>query len=108
MSYKKYNGLDKYHIRVHKTIKHPSIIVNDDGINLTCYDTTTSKKKYLSHKKSYLPLNSKLSNKNKKSYVHTKRCMDKRNRFSKPYNNSHLSIKDEKLIDKLEKRNKKK
>lgn len=108
MSYKKYNGLDKYHIRVHKSIKHPSIIVDDDGSCLSCYDTTTSRKKYLSHKKSYRPLKSKLSGKNKKSYVHIQRTIDKRNRFSKPYNNSHLVDEDIKLIDKLEKRNKKK
>ena len=108
MAFKKYKGLDKYHIRVHKTIKHPSIIVDDDGSYLSCYDTTTSRKKYLSRKKSYRPLKSKLSGKDEKSYVHIQRKIDKRNRLSKPYNNSHLVDEDIKLIDKLELRNKKK
>lgn len=108
MAFKKYNGKDKYHIRVHKTIKHPSIIVDDDGSYLSCYDTTTSRQKYLSHKKSYKPLKSKLSGKNKESFVHIQRCKDKRNRFSKPYNNSHLVDEDIELINKLELCDKKK
>lgn len=107
MSFKKYKGNDKYHIRVHKTIKHSAIIVDDDGINLYGYDTTTSEKKYKKHKNSYYPLKSKFTGKNKRSYMHKQRIADKRNRFSKPYNNAHLEKDDELYIDLLESKVKK-
>ena len=111
MPYKKYKGKDKYHIRIRKRTGHPSIITLEDGNYLIGYDTTTSYKKYRSHRPFFHKLESKLTNKNviqnKSSYVYKIRMKDKKNGFSKPYNNSHLTDKDEAYIDFLESRYKK-
>lgn len=106
MNFKKYKGKDKYHVRVHKPIKHPAIITGDDGEYLYGYDTTTSKKKINKHFGAYHKLHTSFSGKKANSFIHKKRMMDKRNRFSKPYPNSHLSKEDERYIDYLESRNK--
>lgn len=107
MSFKEYKGKDKYHVRVHKTITHPSIITEKDEKFLYGYDTTTDETKYRKRKKSYCPLESKLSGKKGTSYLCKKRFKDKKNRFSKPYPNVHLIKKDEELIDSLENKYKK-
>ena len=111
MAFKKYKGKDKYHIRVRKRTGHPSIITSEDGNYLNGYDTTTSYKKVRSHRPFYHKLESKLTKKNeienKSSYVNKTRMRDKKNGFSKPYNNSHLTPKDESYIDYLESRHKK-
>ena len=41
MTFKKYRGKDKYHIRIRKRTGHPSIITLEDGNCLLGYDTTT-------------------------------------------------------------------
>ena len=111
MAFKRYKGSDKYHIRVRKRTGHPSIITSEDGNYLLGYDTTTSYKKYRSHRRYYHKLESKLTKKNeienKDSYVYKTRMRGKKNGFSKPYNNSHLTPNDVSYIDFLESRYKK-
>lgn len=105
MAYKPYKGKDKYHIRVHKRIRHPAIIVGEDNTNLFGYDTTSSDTKM--NDRRYHRLHNSFNGKNENSYVYKKRMSDKKNAFSKPYNNSHLSHEDEEYIDYLERRRKK-
>ena len=112
MSYKRYTGKDKYHVRVRKRTGHPVVIVAEDKNFLYGYDTTTSIKKYLSHRRFYHKLESKLTQKNdaenKSTYLYKKRIKDKKNGYSKPYNNSHLTLNDELYIDYLELKHKNK
>ncbi len=100
--FKPYKGSDKYHFRIYKRIKHPFIVVevNEPFKRISGYVITTSptfRKKYSILSKNPNP-NCKAS-----SFVTSYRITDKFSCFSKPYNNWHLSPKDEKLIDSFEK-----
>lgn len=113
MSFKNYNGKDKYHFRVYKRGKtHPFIVavVEQIEINgkiyLSGYMFTHSVIRVLSKPNEYIKMESNPNpNDDSDSYVCIKRVTRiESNKFSKPYNNWHLSEEDEKLIDELEKR----
>ena len=114
MSFKRYNGADKYHFRYYrKTVNHPFIVVAITGekesnavICLSGYMMTSSKSRVKKKKRQYLKL-SKNPNPNdqKDSFVCVTRISNiPQNCFSKPFSSWHLAKEDELLIDSLEER----
>ena len=114
MSFIKYKGTDKYHFRIYKRNGvHPFVVVI---ITEECYDNghylvsgymmTHDFTKTITHPKSYIKLHSNPNPKDDSDcYLYVKRFSNiKDSRFSKPYNNWHLSKEDEALITELENR----
>lgn len=114
MSFKKYRGTDKYHFRVYKTsIYHPFIVVAiteekvENGKTLISgYMMTTSLIRVMNKPGTYKRLKVNPNPKDDDlSFVNKYRLTDvPANKFSRPYNNWHLSKEDELLIDALEKK----
>ena len=111
MSFKSYNGPDKYHFRVYKKGKgHPFIVavveeIEIDGkIYISGYMFTHSILRILNKPNDYVKMEKNPNpNDDADSYLCIRRVSQVEARaFSKPYNNWHLSDEDEKLIDKLE------
>ena len=114
MRFRAYKGSDKYHFRIYRTsINHPFIVVaiteekNENGkLLISGYMMTTSIQRVLDKPKSYKRLK---RNPNPRddgpSFINRYRITDMpANKFSKPYNNWHLSKDDEMLIDYFEKK----
>ena len=120
MSFKKYNGQDKYHFRIYKrSVLHPFIVVavseniEENGeITISGYIVTHSLNRVFNKPGVYEKLKKNPNpNDSKPSFVNRYRVNDiPANRFSKPYTRWHLAKEDEELIDKFEQkyRNKKK
>ena len=117
-SFKKYKGSDKYHFRIYKRNgQHPFVVVmitEEVTINnhhlVSGYMITHDLIKTLEYPKTYIKL-SKNPNPNDDSdcFLCKKRFSNiKDSRFSKPYNNWHLSKEDESLISSLENKYKRK
>ena len=111
MSFKSYNGPDKYHFRVYKKGKaHPFIVAVveeaeiDGKMYISGYMFTHSVLRVLSKPNDYVKMEANPNpNDDADSYLCIRRVSQvESNAFSKPYNNWHLSEEDEKLIDKLE------
>lgn len=111
MSFKSYNGPDKYHFRVYKKGKgHPFIVavveeIEIDGkIYISGYMFTHSILRILNKPNDYVKMEENPNpNDDADSYLCIRRVSKvEASAFSKPYNNWHLSDEDEKLIDKLE------
>ena len=117
MSFKKYNGPDKYHFRVYnKAIGHPFIVatvsetLGECGeILISGYLITHSLKRVFNKPGSYKRLKQNPNPSDKRpSFVNKYRVSDMPSKyFSKPYNNWHLSKEDEYYIDYLESKFKK-
>ena len=117
MAYKKYVGPDKYHFRVYKkSIGHPFIVVavseriDESGkVLISGYMMTHSLIRVSEKPGVYKRLkNNPNPSDDRLSFVNKHRIDDiPANKFSKPYNNWHLSKEDEVLIDSLEEKNKK-
>ena len=111
MSFKSYNGPDKYHFRVYKKGKgHPFIVavveeIEIDGkIYISGYMFTHSILRILNKPNDYVKMEENPNpNDDADSFLCIRRVTQvEASAFSKPYNNWHLSDEDEKLIDKLE------
>jgi hypothetical protein len=111
MSFKSYNGPDKYHFRVYKKGKgHPFIVAVveeteiDGKMYISGYMFTHSVLRVLSKPNDYIKMEANPNpNDDADSYLCIRRVSQvEASAFSKPYNNWHLSDEDEKLIDKLE------
>lgn len=111
MSYKKYTGNDKYHIRVYKaSIGHPFIVVTvkeetkNGKIFISGYMITHSLDRVLNKPGSYIALTINPNpNDDRPSYVNIYKLKNlPSKKFSKPYTNWHLSKEDELQIDELE------
>ena len=118
MSFRRYTGPDKYHFRIYKRNgQHPFVVVmiteqkEQNGHYLVSgYMITHDLIKTLEYPKSYVKLNQNPNpNDDADCFLCLKRFEDiKDSRFSKPYNNWHLSKIDEKFIENLEKSKNKK
>ena len=116
MSYKKYNGPDKYHFRIYKkSIGHPFIVVTvsekvdkNGHVLISGYMMTHSLERAMDKPSVYKRLKSNPNPTDERiSFVNKHRIDDvPANYFSKPYSKWHLSKEDEELIDSLEKKNK--
>lgn len=114
MRYKNYKGPDKYHFRYYRTsINHPFIVVavteektQNGKILISGYMMTTSLLRVYDKPMTYKRLSVNPNpNDDDPSFVNKYRISDiPANKFSKPYNNWHLSKEDEELIDALEKK----
>ncbi len=114
MAFRKYKGNDKYHFRFYRTaIFHPFIVVavtetkqQGNKILISGYLMTTSIERYAEKPGSYRRLKHNPNpSDDRASFVNKYRVNDiPASKFSKPYNNWHLSKEDERLIDSLEKR----
>ena len=111
MSFKQYNGSDKYHFRIYKRGKsHPFIVAVveekeiDGRFYLSGYMFTHSVLRVLSKPNDYVKMETNPNpNDDADSYLCIRRVSQvESSAFSKPYNNWHLSEVDEKLIDELE------
>ncbi|MBQ7996029.1 MAG: hypothetical protein IJ247_07465 [Bacilli bacterium] len=112
MSFKNYNGPDKYHFRVYKKGKgHPFIVAVveeteiDGKMYISGYMFTHSVLRVLSKPNDYIKMEANPNpNDDAESFLCIRRVSHvEANAFSKPYNNWHLSKEDEKTIDELEK-----
>ncbi len=102
MAYKKYNGKDKYHFRRDKNAKnHFAVITKSDKNQTEGYLTTTTKPKRNIRKFITLDKNPNPKD-NDTTYVRKTKIFKKSNKFTKPFNNFHLSKQDEIKIDNLE------
>ena len=117
MSFKKYNGPDKYHFRFYKkSIFHPFIVVavteekDENGqILISGYMMTTSILRAMDKPGTYrrLRVNPNPSD-DKISFVNKYRVSDVPSYcFTKPHPSWHLSEEDEKMIDAFERKYKK-
>ena len=111
MSFKNYNGPDKYHLRIYKKGKsHPFIVVVveekeiDGKMYISGYMFTHSVLRVLSKPNDYIKMEKNPNpNDDADSFLCIRRVTQvEASAFSKPYNNWHLSEKDEKTIDELE------
>ena len=112
MSFRKYRGKDKYHFRVYKRNgQHPFVVVMitkeklENGHYLVSgYMITHDLIKTLDYPKSYVKLHKNPNpNDDRDCFMCIRRFSDiKDSRFSKPYNNWHLSKEDEDFIASLE------
>ncbi len=110
MSFRKYNGIDKYHFRIYKRGKsHPFIVAvveekEENGkILISGYMFTHSILRVIERPNDYIRITNPNPYDDAESYV----CIQRINSldsafFSKPYTGWHLSKEDEKLIDGLE------
>ncbi len=107
MSYKPYKGNNKYHFRSYKRTKHFVAVTHSDRERTEGYAMTTSPiKKNIAH---YHRLTKNPNpNDNKICYLRNGKVSDSSGRFSKPYGSWKLDLEDEKYIDYLERRRKKK
>ena len=114
MSYKKYQGTDKYHFRFYrKAIFHPFIVVavtEEKEVNgkvlISGYMMTTSLLRAMEKPGAYKRLQTNPNpNDDKVSFVNKYRVTDiPASCFTKPHPSWHLSNKDEKMIDAFEKK----
>ena len=112
MSYKKYTGPDKYHFRIYKRNgQHPFVVVmitkekmENGHYLISGYMITHNLMKALEYPKSYVKLHKNPNpNDDRDCFICIRRFSDiKDSRFSKPYNNWHLSKEDEDFIANLE------
>lgn len=111
MSFKSYNGPDKYHFRIYKRGKeHPFVVAVveekeiDGKIYISGYILTHSVLRIIKKPNDYVKMEENPNpNDDADSYLCIRRVSQvESNAFSKPYNNWHLSEQDEKLIDELE------
>lgn len=112
--FKKYNGNDRYHFRIYKKNgQHPFVVVmvteeaiEGDHYLISGYMLTHDVNKMKKRPKSYVKLNINPNpNDNGDCFIFLKRFSNiKDSKFSKPYNNWHLSKEDEEFIKELERR----
>lgn len=101
--FKSYCGTDKYHFRIYRGMVHPFIVTEVNlerglisGFLLTHKPVT--KRGFAKLNKNPNPID------NRNSYIQKCRITDLISSFSRPYNNWHLSIDDQKTVDELEKK----
>lgn len=116
MSFKRYNGPDKYHIRIYKhSMGHPFVVVAvkeeiiDGKFYIDGYMMTHSIDRFINKPGSYERLKVNPNPKDDRpAFINKFKVFDlPANRFSKPYSSWHLSKIDEALIERLEKRKRK-
>ena len=113
MSFKNYNGPDKYHFRIYKKGEsHPFIVAVveeteiDGKMYISGYMFTHSVLRVLSKPNDYIKMETNPNpNDDAESFLCIRRVSQvEASAFSKPYSNWHLSKEDEKTIDELEKK----
>ena len=112
--FKKYNGSDRFHFRIYKRNgHHPFVVVmvTEEAMEnghylISGYMITHDLAKMKKKPKSYVKLNKNPNpNDDGDCFIFIKRISGiKDSRFSRPYNNWHLSKEDEDFIVELEKR----
>lgn len=110
MSFKKYNGKDKYHFRIYKRGKsHPFIVAvveekEENGkILISGYMFTHSILRVIERPNDYIRIKNPNPRDDAESYVCISRISElDSSYFSKPYTGWHLAKEDEELIDRLE------